>query len=141
MISDLKIYETGDGGDLLLVNNDIATIEDLSNQPYLAMFGGNVEANTEPDAESDEFSENLDWWGNNLFFPQDSVSQFNSDTERALENNTLTSKGRVVIEQAAISDTKFLNPKDVQAVIPDNDKIMITVQVFENYDFKWTNDI
>ena len=50
MITDLKICETLDGGDLILLNDDIAVIEDLSNQPYLAMFGGNVEANTEPDA-------------------------------------------------------------------------------------------
>lgn len=138
MIKDVKLCETSSGGDLRLndAGDDIATIQDLSNQPYLAMFGGNKEANTEPDAET-EFKENLDWWGNNLLFPQDALSQFNSDTERSLDKNSLTSTGRTIIEQAVISDTKLLEPESVDVSIPALDTVEIDVKVNEIFDFKW----
>ncbi len=136
MITDLKICEKDSGGDLLLVDNDLAVIEDNSNQPYLAMFGGNVEANTEPDVEG-EIKENFDWWGNNLLFPQDELSQFNSNTERAFINNPLTSSGRVIIEQAVIVDTQFLEPESIDVSIPDVDKIEIIVTLNDEFDFKF----
>jgi hypothetical protein len=41
MIADITIFESGDGGDLALINDDLATIEGLTNQVYLAWFGGN----------------------------------------------------------------------------------------------------
>ena len=137
-ITDLKICESSSGGDLRLndAGDDIAVVEDLSNQPYLAMFGGNIEANTESDAEA-EFKENFDWWGNNLLFPEDSLSQFNSDTERSLSENSLTSTGRTIIEQAVKSDVSFLNPENIEVNVLSLDKININVKVNEIFLFKW----
>jgi hypothetical protein len=40
-MTDILIFETGNGGDMMLRNNDIVTVEGYENQPYLAMFGGN----------------------------------------------------------------------------------------------------
>ena len=49
---DLKLIETGDGGDLVFQNGDIKLTSEVYNQPYLAHFGGNIENST-----TDEFSE------------------------------------------------------------------------------------
>ena len=45
-MKDLAIYETGNGGDLLINNNDLSSVEILIHQVYLCLFGGNVEAST-----------------------------------------------------------------------------------------------
>ncbi len=106
---DILIYESGDGGELLVSNNDIALVEYLYNQVYLAWFGGNVEADTLSNEPAGEIR--FDWWANALLFPNDPGSQFNSQTERALNSNVLNSVGRVNIERAAQADLQYL--KDI----------------------------
>jgi hypothetical protein len=86
MISDILIYETGQGGDLLLRANDLVTITGYENTPYLAMFGG------------------ADWSGNDI-----SDTPFSSKTETVLRNATLTSAGRIDIENAIKADLSFLD--------------------------------
>src|SRR5690606_6946193 len=89
---DVAIGEAeGNGGDIKLLGNDLAVIYSHENQVYLALFGGNVEQST-PAQETTETTE--DWWGNNLLFGGDAAKQFNSETERALNNTALNSAGR-----------------------------------------------
>lgn len=105
-MSDLLLVETADGGDLVLKGNDLVSIEGFQNMPYLALFGGNVEASTEGLAPTND--ENFDWWGNNLLMPNDSRIQMNSTVEKLLQNIALTSSTRIEIEQAVISDLSFM---------------------------------
>ena len=96
---DLLIYETGDGGDLRVLNNDLALTTSLFNQVYLCLFGGNVEASTKGNELNNE--KRFDWWGNSLL-----ELNFNSETERTINNVTLNASGRLKILQAVKNDLK-----------------------------------
>jgi hypothetical protein len=125
-MTDIMIYETGNGGGISLKNGDIETIDGLSNQPYLAHFGGNVEASTTGEEVSGV--ERSDWWGN-TFFQNDLASQMNSELERALNNNALTSAGRIVIAQAAKNDLDYLSDianVNSDALISGVDKLLMS---------------
>lgn len=102
-ILDIEIYETGDGGDLHLENGDFHTINGLSNQVYLALFGGNTEESTSE--ELDDAEDRKDWWGNEYL---DEENQFNSSFERTLMNVALTSAGISKLENAAKEDLEYL---------------------------------
>lgn len=96
---DLLIYETGDGGDLKVLNNDLALTTSLYNQVYLCLFGGNVEASTKGNELNNE--KRFDWWGNSLL-----ELNFNSETERIINTVTLNPSGRLKILQAVKNDLK-----------------------------------
>jgi hypothetical protein len=57
---DLAIIETGDGGDYQLKGNDLAVVNGSENMPYIAMFGGNIEATLNNIVQD----QSLDYWGN-----------------------------------------------------------------------------
>lgn len=125
---DIAIFESGSGGDIFVDNNDIALVEQLYNQVYLACFGGNIEADTLGNEPAGSIRE--DWWGNALNFPNDPGSQFNSQTERALANNALNSAGRVAIQRAVEADLQYLSPiakTTVNVVILSANKLTIQV--------------
>ncbi len=104
MTRDIKIYETGNGGDINVLGNDLESVYSFENMPYLGMFGGNVEQSTQQVGENDE--QRFDFWGNS-FLP-DFGSQFNSLTERGLINIPITSEGRILIENAVKADLRFM---------------------------------
>lgn len=129
---DLKVIESGNGGDLVKTSKDLTVISGLGNMVYLALFGGNVKASTPQKRLASE--EAFDWWGNSLFNPNDPDVQFNSLTERTLNNVALSSSGRLRIEQAAIKDLEFMKSFAVPTVsvsIPETDKVNIYVRVQE----------
>lgn len=103
---DLKVVETGDGGDVVKIDKDLVVIDGFENMVYLAMYGGNVEQST-PDVR-DSSDQAFDFWGNNLLMPGDKSLQFNSKTERILMTTPLTSSGRVIIQQAVEDDLAFM---------------------------------
>jgi phage gp46-like protein len=120
---DLMIYESGNGGDLLLKGGDVQTTEAIYNGVYLAHFGGNVEASTTGDEQ--EGVDRLDWWGNQFL---DEQAQMNSELERAINSVALTSGGRVTLEKAAKKDIDYLSDiaeTTVTAEITGNNKIKI----------------
>lgn len=127
-MKDILLYETGDGGDFLVQNKDIELVNPLFQQVYLALFGGNVEAITKGNEISGEIRE--DWWGNSLFFLNSLSRQFNSETERILNETALNSSGRLDILMAAERDLKFLKnicDVTVNVVLLGNNKVMISV--------------
>ena len=79
---DLRVIETKNGGDLVSKKRDLSVIEGFENMPYLALFGGCTEQSTPLLRVKSEQA--FDWWGNNLFFPNDQSKQLNSITERIL---------------------------------------------------------
>lgn len=139
-MNDVLIYENGDGGEIQLVNGDLATTNSLANQPYLAHFGGNVEASTTGDEVPGE--ERFDWWGN-VFFENEPDAQMNSELERALNNNSLNAAGRSEIERRAKQDIEFLNElSEVQTSVflvgPDRVRIDDFIQEIETtYKYIW----
>ena len=108
-VVDIMIHESGSGGDLSLINDDLATISGLTNQVYLALFGGNIEQSTVPDLS--ELDDRQDWWGNSLLLVE---NQLNSNFERKINQIALTSGGVRTLENAAKEDLKFL--KDIADV-------------------------
>lgn len=85
---DLLIYETGNGGDCRLNGNDLEVVEGYENMPYLAMFGG------------------ADWWGNYLL-DGNAAQQFDAQTEQTMQQQPLSSAGRIAIEGAMLADLAF----------------------------------
>lgn len=144
---DIQLFENGSGGEMIIDNQDLSMTETLFQTIYLALFGGNVEANTTGNESSGD--DRFDWWGNSLLFSNIRSKQFNSNTERALNNTTLNSRGRSVIETAVLSDLRFLNKVadiDVDVSILSTDKVEITIflkqaqNIAENQlQFVWSN--
>lgn len=103
---DLQLVETGNGGDILLNGNDLAQVMGFENMPYLAMFGGNLAASTPQTRPAGEQA--FDWWGNALLMPSLPSQQFNSQTERTLNNVALTSGNLITIQNAVNADIEFM---------------------------------
>lgn len=103
---DILIFESGDGGQISLVKDDIVLNEVLYNQFYLALFGGNLEANTIGNEIEGEIRS--DYWANSLIFNQNPNMQFNSNTERVLDSVVLNTSGRLEIERAVNEDLAYL---------------------------------
>lgn len=140
---DIKLYETGNGGDIMIKGNDLETVQGFENFPYLAMFGGNVEQTTQQVGAGDE--QRFDWWGN-AFLPKQNT-QMNSITEKKLITTAITSQGRILIEEAIKADLAFMqsfaNISVAVTVISDDWlNIAVTIQEPTNlqgkqYQFIW----
>lgn len=129
---DVKVIETGNGGDLTKNGNDLAMVFSFENMVYLALFGGNKEAVTPQKRISSEQA--FDYWANSLLFPEDTALQFNSITEKTLETTALTSVGRLTIEDAVKADLEFMAAfaeVSVSSQIVSSDRIDISVKVNE----------
>ena len=129
---DVKVIETGNGGDLTKNGNDLAMVFSFENMVYLALFGGNKEAVTPQKRISSEQA--FDYWANSLLFPEDTGFQFNSITENTLETTALTSVGRLTIEDAVKADLEFMAAfaeVSVSSQIVSSDRIDISVQITE----------
>jgi hypothetical protein len=126
---DLKVIETGNGGDLARKLNDLFVINGLQNMPYLAMFGGNPVSTPTKRLPNEQA---FDFWGNSLFHPNDQGLQFNSTTEKKLLDVALTSSGRVQIENAVKEDLKFMKQfaqVNVSVSITDVDRVEISIKL------------
>lgn len=126
---DLALIETGNGGDIVFRNKDLAMVFGFENMPYMALFGGNPNYPTTPLKDSEQA---FDWWGNRLLFPNDESKQFNSLTEQKLKTVALNSSGRIQIEESVKQDLKFMsdfaNLKVSVSIISD-DKVLIELQI------------
>lgn len=123
---DLYLCESGSGGDFTMNGNDLAIDESMSNDIYLRMFGGNIEADTKSPRQTNE--QVFDYWGNT--FINNPVLQFNSLTERTLNNTPLTSYGRTIIENAIKKDLQgSLSNITVRVVIVNDDRINVFLTI------------
>ena len=123
---DLKLIETGSGGDLIFSGGDIQLTSEIYNQPYLGRFGGNKKAST-----NDQFLENeerSDYWGNILFLSNNTNEQFNSRFEKSLNEIELSSSGRIKLERIATEDLNYLDglsTHESEVVIESVDRIKL----------------
>lgn len=125
---DLMIYESGDGGELILKNDDLNTIQGLSNQVYLAWFGGSFQSTKE---DLNLLEQRADWWGNSLL---ETSKQFNSGLEQALKNNSLDIQGIANIENIAKKDLNFLKDYaeiEVEAILKSYNILELTAILIE----------
>ena len=144
---DLHLFESGDGGELLLMNGDLVLSETLFQTIYIALFGGNVEASTAGNEIVGQ--ERFDYWGNALIFKDKVDKQFNSETEKTLSSVTINSLGRLKIKSAVEQDLRFLKKIiniDVNIVILGVDKLKIEIllnntgnQTNKIFQFIWDN--
>lgn len=128
---DIRLYETGSGGDFQLTGNRFIQAFSFENFPYLAMFGGNPGHPTE---EVTEGQERFDYWGNELLWDGNPEIQFNSRTEATLVDVALNSQGRKTIEEAVKSDLSFMTAfaiLDINVEIVGLDRVRIDILVQE----------
>lgn len=131
---DIHIYESGNGGEMEIVNGDLLLTDTIYQAIYLALFGGNTEENSE-------------WWGNELFYPNEESKWLISETERVLNNTPLNSQGRETIETAVKTDLEFLKEIiniEVNVSIKSENavKIEILIRDFDsdvNLEIIWNN--
>ena len=126
------MYETGNGGNLVLMNNDFQLSGGLFNNVYLCLFGGNREGHTQDAVLPGE--ERNDWLGNELLYSDDADVQFNSRFEEALLTTPLTSAGRASLERTALQDLQPLRSVadvSVEVVLTDVDKLELRVVLTE----------
>jgi len=129
---DLTIYETGNGGDLILGNGDLQSTGSFYNMIYLAWFGGNVEAITREDDNQQQ--QRFDYWGNQLLHPAQPFLQWNSNLEKVLAESPITSASRLIIEDAARADLAFFadfGKVEVSTRILDVDTLEISATILE----------
>lgn len=129
---DIEIYESGDGGEMSIQNDDLALSSSLLQTAYLALFGGNTESSTRGDELPEQYRN--DYWANTLLFKTEKEKQFNSETERTLNEVALNSSGRQKIVNSIKSDLKVLDgiaTYNVEVSIQTIDKVSIFVQVNE----------
>lgn len=122
---DIALLETGDGGDITLNGNDIGIFYADENDIYLALFGGNIEADTKSSRLQGEMDES--YWANQLLIGKNPDIQFNSLTERTLNTTPLTSQGRITIENAIKKDLQLLNAT-VEVQIVSVDRINVSIR-------------
>ena len=143
MITDISLYESGQGGEFVLLPNDIGTTGALWNNIYLALFGGNVESDHEDEEETEGL--NLDYWQNNLFFPEDTTGQLVSLTELTLTKTTITSKGLNDLETVVKTDLNYLKEiGDLSVSVEQTgvDKISINIKVNQTeISYIWDNTL
>lgn len=123
-----SIYEDGNGGQLVLKNNEIVQTRSLATLAYLLMFGGNVEAETKKENAPGELK--FDWWGNDPNLP--SSTWINSRTEKTLRGIEISSSSRYRILEAVKYDVKSLDrygdvTVEVAFTSVNNVKITITI--------------
>jgi hypothetical protein len=134
---DLRLVETGNGGDFLFENGDIQLVSEVYNQPYLAHFGGNK--------ETPQFSnEDVEFWGNELL-PQN--EQFTSEFEKSLGQVALSSSGRIKLELIASEDLGYLSgfaDSTSTLKITGVDKISLQDEIVkennDNFSYIWTEE-
>lgn len=127
---DIGIFESGDGGELSIISDDLLLSESILQQVYLALFGGNIEANTI--GNEIESQERFDYWANGLLWTQNPNKQFNSNTERALKELVLNSSGRIKVINAVESDLEYLKlivNFEVSVSIISNNAVKISVML------------
>lgn len=130
MSKDILLYESGSGGELLVLNNDVSLVETLLQQVYLMLFAGQLEANTTGNEIAGR--ERDDWWGNALLFADSDAKKFNSNTERVLDSVAMNTAGRIDITRAVEDDLKSLEviaDVFVNVVILSHSKIKIEVKL------------
>lgn len=127
---NFALYEDGNGGQMILRSNEILQTESLATLAYLAMFGGNVEAETQKENSPGELKR--DWWANDP--SKNSETWINSRTEKVLRGIEISSSSRFEIEEAVKYDVKELEQYGkvkVEVTFPSLNRVEILITISE----------
>lgn len=126
--SDIGLFSYGNGGDMAIIGDDLNTSETLYQVIYISLFGGNIEASTIGNELSTD--ERFDFWGNELFFSDKKEKQFNSETQRTLNEVVLNSDGRLKIKQSVENDLFFLkNIVNFEVNVYINSSVRVSIEI------------
>lgn len=129
---DINLHESGNGGEMSIVANDLLIGETLFQQVYLALFGGNIEAVTRGDEVIGQ--ERFDYWANSLFFADNQTRQWNSETEKFITNMPFTTSNRLKLIEYAKIDLSYLNTLvnySVDVAFESSNRVVIIVNFTE----------
>jgi hypothetical protein len=127
---NFTIYEDGNGGQMVLRQNEILQTKSLATLAYILMFGGNREASTQKENQPGELK--FDWWGNDP--NENSENWVNSITENLLYGIEISSSSRFRIQAAVEEDVKSLSQYGevtVEVTFPAINKVQITITIAE----------
>lgn len=98
-MSDVRIFQTPDGGEVLVEIGTMAVDDGLESTVFLSLFGGN-----EDDAGGDDIARS--WWANAL--ETDPARQYRSQTQNLLRSIPATSFNMRRIKAAAVNDLTWM---------------------------------
>lgn len=137
---DVSLFQTNDGGNILVEEGLVAMSGGLETAAYLSLFGGN---------EEDDSSANtpFSWWGN--IDEEESARQYRSETQNLLHGLPAVSGNLRRIEDAARNDLAWMleipiaSSVEVEATIPALNTVQIQIDIEANgvqTSFKFTEN-
>ena len=129
---DISIFESGDGGELNIINGDLVLSNTLYQHIYISLFGGNVNYPTKGNEVKSQ--ERLDYWANDLIFKDRFNKQYNSLTEQTINKVVINSSGRLKIENAVKQDLSYISnivELSIDVVILDINRLSINLTLSE----------
>ena len=127
-----SLYENGNGGNLIVLNNDIITTNALYTDIYIRLFGGNRITDTKQGTSAD-------FWGNKLL--SNNEKPLYSKTEYTLLKVLLTSTGLSLIKKAVESDLKeyksYISSIDVYCPVKNKININIYLKSANTITITW----
>jgi len=118
----IEMFETLDGGDYVVGEDDILLDNSLNSIGYTSFFGGNLKENTTQGRKPSGAFYN-DYWGNCDVFNEPDL-QFNSNTERQLAFTPIRSGNLGVFEQASQKDLQYLKTSGKASTVSSSVKIV-----------------
>ena len=109
-MKNISIRETQSGGDFEISQRGIKLDDYLPTAVYIALFGGNVEGNSQD--EYKRYEVNNGYFGNCLL-----EKKYNSDTERVIFNSTNVVLSYEEIKRAVRLDLRKLQPNAIKEVL------------------------
>jgi len=126
-MTDVRLYQTNDGGEIDYDNGLAVTADGLETAAYLSLFGGNK------DDDGGDAGSSLQWWGN--FTENEPSRQYRSRTQYLLNSIPAVSANLLRIEDAAVSDLEWFveegvaNDVGVLVTIPALNAVNIEVNI------------
>lgn len=111
-MTDARLFQTHDGGDLEFANDDLVTTDihidsGLETAAYLSMFGGNERDSGLP-------GDRLQWWGN---IGEPLERQQRSETQHLLRDLPAVSSNLLRLEDAASRDLQWFRDSGLASAI------------------------
>lgn len=138
-MSDVRIYQTPDGGEIDWKNGEPITADGLESSVFLSCFGGNQEDSGLTDGEPNQ------WWANVEI--SDPAQRMRSQLQSVLRGMPAVPYNLNRAEDAAMADLAWMTPEldakvSVSASIPELDQLGLHVEIqigTNKYQFDFTS--
>jgi phage gp46-like protein len=125
-MSDVKLFNTPDGGDITIEFGEVALSGGLETAAYLSLFGGNESDSTRQDDPDT-------WWGN--LSENEPARRYRSQTQHLLNRlpavpfNLRRIEGAVERDLAWMTDQSIASSIEVSATIPGLNQVRIVIDI------------